>query len=278
MTDAVADDKKARAPRSAKLPQWTLAEVRPIVQTLHDLGGPARPAVVGQQINQSAASGKFRGKMAAAMYYGLVAKDGERRFITERGQRWVTGDASDSTTAAREAVMSTSFGAIIRVFGGRPVNEPVVAARLHEDFGVPQDSATRLAAVLVAASKECGLVNESGRFDAVAIDDHHDLPPTPAAAEQPRKVPAQKGQGARPGGASTNGGNGASNGNTDSGSRPAEAVRRRVDSAVRVETGAPGGRDPFTQGVQVVVKLDVAGYTPEQVKDILSVLVPQTQS
>ena len=238
-----------RTPRNAKIPQWPIEAVVPIVKALSDLAGPASNARIAQQLGTSPAGGKFRSKLGTCRYYGFVRKQGETNHLTPRGEALIGDDPDAAVKARREAVMSTTFGQVIRKFVGREPNESTIAARLEDDFGSPTASAEYQAQMLVKASTEAGLIS-NGRFDAAAIES---IPAelTPAAPQangaEPkasRQQPAQE-QGAK---------------------EPKQLTPEKPKPEVIVREEK---QSPFAPGVQVVVKIDASGWTPEQVVELV---------
>jgi len=223
--------------------------VVPIVEALAGLAGPGSNARIAQQLGVSPAGGKFRSKLGTAGYYGFIKKQGEMNHLTPRGDALIGSDAEAALQARREAVMSTTFGSVIRKFVGREPNESTIAARLEDDFGSPAASAGEQATILVKAATEASLVSH-GRFDAAAIEGiPEDL--TPAVPE-------------------TNG------------SEP-KAIRTAATTAQQQhKTPKPKPEKPkpeviireekqstFAPGVQIMVKVDASGWTPEQVVELV---------
>ena len=226
----------------------------PIVKALADLAGPASNARIAQRLQTSPAGGKFRSKLGTAGYYGFVRKQGDVNHLTTRGEALIGDDEAAALTAKREAVMSTTFGHVIRKFVGREPNEGAIAARLEDDFASPTASAASQAETLVKAAREAGLVSH-GRFDATAIES---IPAglTPAAPEI---------NGAEP----EHGKEPVHHRRTESKEeqRPEQRDKDKVKSPemiVREEQPRP-----FAPGVQVVVKIDASGWTPEQVVQLV---------
>jgi hypothetical protein len=219
----------------------------PIARSLAELAGPSTANRIAQHLGVSPTGGAFRSKIAAARYYGITEKRGDTFVLSPRGEAIVDGDDPGATTARREAVLSTTFGAMLRRFAGREPNETTLAARLEDDFGVPAGSAPYLAGVLVKTSREASLIS-NGRFDVEAIE-------SVPEAETPSS------NGVKSNGAAKN--------------RPASvspaAVRpqaqqesrpKKTEVAAVAETNT-AGQHPF--GVKVVINVDAAGWTPEQV-------------
>jgi hypothetical protein len=245
-----------RTPRSAKIPQWSIEAVEPIVQALAGLAGPGSNARIAQQLGVSPAGGKFRSKLGTAGYFGFIRKQGEMNHLTPRGEALLGDDEDAALQARREAVMSTSFGSVIRKFVGREPNESTIAARLADDFGSPEASAQEQATILVKAATEAKLVSH-GRFDAAAIEGVPEelTPEAPEAngAEPKARVaatrePKQQHETPKP--------------------KPkAENEKPKPEVIAREEK-----QSPFAPGVQIVVKVDAAGWTPEQVVELVKKL------
>jgi hypothetical protein len=238
-----------RTPRSAKIPQWSIDPVVPIVQALSDLAGPASGARIAQQLGTSPAGGRFRSKLGTAGYYGFVRKQGDMNHLTPRGEALIGEDTDAAINARREAVMSTTFGQVIRKFVGREPNESTIAARLEDDFGSPSAGAEYQAQTLVKAAGEAALIS-NGRFDAAAIES---IPAelTPAVPQangtepkEPRQQPTQEQRAREP--------------------KQRTPEKPKPEVIVREEK-----KSPFAPGVQVVVKIDASGWTPEQVMELV---------
>src|SRR5690242_20467891 len=98
----------ARTPRRAKIPQWSIEAVIPIVKALSDLAGPASNARIAQRLQTSPAGGKFRSKLGTTGYYGFIRKQGEMNHLTPRGEALIGENEAAALNARREAVMSTT--------------------------------------------------------------------------------------------------------------------------------------------------------------------------
>jgi hypothetical protein len=224
--------------------------VVPTVEALAALAGPGSNARIAQQLRVSPAGGKFRSKLGTAGYYGFIRKQGEMNHLTPRGEALIGDDDEAALQARREAVMSTSFGNVIRKFVGREPNESTIAARLADDFGSPEASAQEQATILVKAATEARLIS-NGRFDAAVIegvpeDLTPDAPETNGAEPKPARVAATrepKHQHETP---------------------VPKAEKPKPEVIVREEK-----QPPFAPGVQIVVKVDASGWTPEQVVELV---------
>jgi hypothetical protein len=241
-----------KTPFSAKIPQWSLEDVMPIADALAELAGPSTANRIAQHLGVSPTGGAFRSKIATARYYGLTEKRGDTYVLTSRGEAVLERDGDDATAARREAVLSTTFGTMLRKFAGREPNETTLAARLEDDFGVPAGSAPYLAGVLVKTATEASLVS-NGRFDVEAIES---VPEAPEAANGDGAARAP----------------GAKNGH--SAAAPATArPQAQQPKPKKTEVAAAAGSTPEKQspfgGVKVVVNVDASRWTPEQVGELL---------
>jgi hypothetical protein len=257
--------KKKRTPFSVRLPQAPINEVIPVVEALAALGTPSSPHVIAQQAGTSyGTDARFRTRLAAAGYYGFMAKDGNLRKITSRGEALVGDDEAAAKKARREAVMSTNFGPIIHSLRGRSVSEDTVALRVESDYGVPKSSAPGVAKVLVTSATEAELMAD-GRLDAAAIEQLAGLMPSPhevtqtnGAKPRQRKAAEQKSTAARAG----------------------EDAKKQTTATT--ETGEKDREEqppPFVQGVQVVVNIDASDLTPAQIAELVRALqAPRTAS
>ncbi len=189
MADEQVQERK-RSPRGARLPQMPLNHVVPIAQAIRELAAPSTPQRIAQRLGVSPSSGPFRSRLGAAGYYGLIRSHGDRRELTELGER-VLGSDDDGEHARREAVMSTGFSPILNALRGREANEGIVQARLQDDFGVPASASQQIARALIESAEQSQLI-VSGRFDAGAIEDTLQTvsatAPEHGSSRQPRRV------------------------------------------------------------------------------------------
>jgi len=240
---------KKRTPFSAKLPQVSLDDALEPVRALGDLGAPATPHVIAQHLGTSyATNARFRTRLGAAGYYGLIEKQGDKRALTKRAEAVIGGD-DGATKARQEAVMSTSFGPVIHSLRGRPVNESAVSLRLQGDYGVPEGSAPSVAQALVGAATQAELISK-GSFDAAAIE--------AAASVMPTETPAP----VTPGG----------NGKTTAGAPKSKSTPDRKERPKQQEEHAEvvvEKERPFVPGVQVIVKVDASTLSPQQIAELV---------
>jgi hypothetical protein len=241
MTDG--DAKAKRIPRGAKLPGSSLADVQPIAQALSELAAPASAARIASQINRTV-SGPFKGLLAAAKYFGVIKKDGDKLVLAERGESFLAGD----TAAKRSAVMGTGFGPIISSFSSKLVNEAAIEARLQDDWNVPEGSAPDLRKVLIDSAQDAGLIANS-KFDPAAIESVPEEDMSPAA--KPASSRTEK-----------TGSNGSSSGASSSGKK-----------SVTKEEEPPADPPPATPSpVQIVVQVDASKLDPKQVAELIRAL------
>lgn len=173
---------KTKTPRAARLPARTLKEAVALAQALKDYAVPASKAVIAGHNGETMSSSAFKSKFAAAGYYGLLAKEGEKYKLTERGEAVLAGDDQ----AKRDAVMATGFGSIIGSLATRPVSPKILEGRLKSDYSVNETSADTLCKVLIESAEDAGLVAD-GKFDAKAIEsvDTATVVPQEATAKKP---------------------------------------------------------------------------------------------
>lgn len=175
--------KKGRASRSSRLPQAPIDKALPIARALQELAGPSTPHRIAQRLGVSPTAGAFRTVLGAAGYYGLIRQEGDRRALTDLGQRAVA-DGEDGLLARQQAVARTGFRSILTTFRGREANEGVIAARLQDDFAVPAAGSAQIAKALVEACSQVQLI-ANGRFDAEAIENALAAAPSEANAPAP---------------------------------------------------------------------------------------------
>jgi hypothetical protein len=171
---------RRRTPFSARLPQVPLNDATTIAQALSDLAGPAAAPIIAQRLHASPASSSFNTRLAAAGYFGLVSRKGDKYELTSTGLGLTAGDGASKKASAQVAVMTTNFGRLIQVLSGRSVNEETIAARLQTDLEVPAVAAQKLAGVLVASAEQAGILTD-GRFNATEIEAAMASLPSPPA-------------------------------------------------------------------------------------------------
>lgn len=252
---AAEEQTKKRTPFSAKVPQVALDDALEPVRALAELGAPATPHVIAQHLGTSyATNARFRTRLGAAGYYGLIEKQGDKRVLTKRAEKIVSGGNGDAAKARQEAVMSTSFGPVINSLRGRSVNESAVSLRLQGDYGVPESSAATVAQALINAATQAGLIT-NGSFDAAAIEGVASVMPTETS------VPA------------TSGGNGSTTAIPKAKPKAKEQPKAKEP---REEEGVVVEKDrPFAAGVQVVVNVDASSLSPQQIAELVRELRKQ---
>jgi hypothetical protein len=236
-----------KTPVSARIPQWSISEIEPILTALNDLSAPSSSARVAQQLGVSPTGGKFRSQLGTARYYGLTRRRHGLHELTPRGQAVVGGDDEAARQAKREAVMSTALGPVLRRFAGREPNEATIAARLEDDFGATTAASAHLAAVLVRTAREAELLSNH-RFDVAAIESVADVPP-PESTESPTEKAATRTKPPR---------------TPDTPTPPTPRDGHREE-----QPAAEVPSRPFGPPVQVVVKIDASTWTPNQVAQLV---------
>jgi hypothetical protein len=197
MNDEPVDERRARTPRGLALPQNSLDDAVQIAIALNDLAGPSTREAIGAQLGVSPAGGRFRQRMAAAQYFGLIRRNGDRYELTDRGESLFSAEADRAALARSEAVMSTNFGRLIHMLRGREASDRTITARLRDDFQVPADAASRLATMLLESAEQAGLVS-NGRFDVGAIEQHADVVPSGDLTVRPAAPRRASGNGRGP--------------------------------------------------------------------------------
>jgi hypothetical protein len=168
------DSSKERTPSSSKLPAKSLSAALEVAQALRDYAVSASRPVIAGQMGTTTSSSAFQQKFAAARYFGLIEKDGDKFKLTSRGNAALDGD----DVAKRTAVMATGFGPIIASLSTRQVTPNIIESRLKSDHGASESGAKTGASILVKSAEDAGLVvNE--KFDAKAIEsvDSKDIGP-----------------------------------------------------------------------------------------------------
>jgi hypothetical protein len=166
MVEEQGQDKSARG---ARLPQVPIDQALLIAGALHGLAAASTVQRIAGQMGVSPSGGKFRSNVGAAGYFGLIRRVGERRELTQLGER-ALGSDQEAMEARRVAVMKTGFRPIFLVFRGRDVNEGLVQARLQDDYGVPANASASIARALVESGQQTGLISGS-KFDPGAIEE-----------------------------------------------------------------------------------------------------------
>lgn len=237
---------RKRTPFSARLPQVPAERAVPIVEALAALGAPATPQVIAQQMGTSPSSSGFKTRLAAAGYYGLIEVDGSRRTLTPRGEALAGGDEDRTRQARREAVMGTNFGPVIHSLRGRQISEATIALRLQSDLQVPQASARNVAKALIESARYAELLSDDDRLDAAAIEQAAGVMPQPdESTTRPRQRTVAAPQAPR----------------------PTRAPERKTPVPEKKEEVLP-----LAGGVQVVVKIDAANLTPQEIAELVRAL------
>jgi len=78
----------------------------------------------------SPAGGTFRPKLGTAGYCGFIRKQAEMNPLAPRREALIGSDEEAALQAMPEAVMSTTFGSVIRKFVDGEPNESTIAAHL----------------------------------------------------------------------------------------------------------------------------------------------------
>jgi hypothetical protein len=249
------EQQRIRTPFSAKLPQASLEDVTPVVEALAELGAPSTPHVIAQQLGTSyATNARFRTRLGAAGYYGLIEKEGKLRRLTARGEAVTGNDASAGQRARREAVMSTTFGPIIYSLRGRAVNETAIALRVRQDHNANEAAAPTIARALVESAKQADLV-ANDRFDAAAIEAVANVIPSGEESASP-----------------------ASTGKKEKPERRTETKQEAAKKQQAESAAKEGTASPFVSGVQVVVKIDASNLTPLEIAELVRALQSTTES
>jgi hypothetical protein len=188
-------------------------------------------------------SGPFKRRLAAAKYFGIVRKDGDKLALTERGEAFLEGDDD----AKRSAVMATGFGPIISTFSSKRVNDGAIEARLQDDWQVPEGSAPELRKVLIDSAEDAGLISDS-KFDPAAIES------VPAEQVDPPEKPRQERK-AEPEGRSTS---------SSGGRKKSDDTPEPKRTPNRLDTP-----EPVTPPVQVVLQIDASSLDPAQLAELI---------
>ena len=248
-------------PKSAKIPQWSIGEVAPILQALRDLDAASSSARIAQQLGISPTGGKFRSQLGTAGYYGATRRKGGLHELTPRGAAIVGSDEDAARKARREAVMSTPLGPIIRRFAGREPNASTISARLEDDHGAASAASEHLAGVLVRSAQEAELL-ANHRFDAAAIEE------TKVAAS------GNDSEGSDPQAGGKKSGRGESR---EKQTRREEEPKQEKKSPQEDPAEDQVNARPFGPAVQVVVNVDATNWTPQQVSELLASLRDETE-
>lgn len=216
-----------------------------LAQALKDYAVPASKAVVADQNGETTASSVFKSKLAAAGYFGLVAKEGDKYKLTERGEAALAGDDQSK----RDAVMATGFGPIIGSLPTRQVSGKVIEGRLKSDYSATDSGAKILSAVLVDSATDAGLI-VNDKFDAQAIEsvDAAAVGPGAPTAKKKSQAPAPDGK---------------------------TATKRQHPPPPKAPKTDPPPPDPSAQvaaPVQVVVQLDASKMEPAKIAELIRIL------
>jgi hypothetical protein len=246
--------KQTRTPFSVKLPQVSLDAAIEVATALAELGTPSTPHVIAQHLGTAyRTDARFRTKLGATGYFGLIEKQGDRRALTSRGEAIVGEDAAAAEAARREAVMSTNFGPIVHSLRGRAINDGVIKLRLQSDYNVPEKSAPVVARALIESVDQAGL-SSNGALDAMVIEQYAGLLPKEEEATAPRAERRQNGPAA------------ATTPKPKAEEKPAPEKQRVMTKEVEAE------RSPFVPGVQIVVKIDATQLAPQEIAELVRAL------
>lgn len=246
---------RRRTPNRARLPQVSLNGAATIAQALFDLAGPSTAPIIAQRLHVSPASSGFNTRLAAAGYYGLIIRNGDRYELTSTGLGLISGDAASKKASAQAALMGTNFGRLIQVLSGRSVSEETIAARLQNDLQVPAASAGKLAGVVVAASEQAGILTD-GRFNATEIEASVAALPGPPAEPLPAPISRSPSAGA---------------------TRGARRVSN-AESKVRVKEAPKGPKPPLERelssapGLTITVQLNVSHLSVDEIVELMKKL------
>ena len=250
--------KQTRTPFSVKLPQVSLDAAVEVATALAELGTASTPHVIAQHLGTTyKTDARFRTKLGAAGYFGLIEKQGDRRALTPRGQAIVGEDAEAAERARREAVISTNFGPILHSLRGRAINDGVIKLRLQSDYNVPEKSAPVVARALIESADQTGL-SSNGALDAKVIEQHEGALPTEEAAPAGRRERRENGQAAP----------------TAPKPKPKPEQRRtpETEHSTKTEVEVEVEPRPFAPGVQVVVKIDATQLGPQEIAELVRAL------
>jgi hypothetical protein len=168
------------------LPSTPPSGTKRVVTALAELAGPASRERVAGRLNAQL-TGRLAAAIASALRYGFMeVTPDEKLVMSDRGHAFIGDDVEPSKQAEREALMSTGFAATIKRLRTYKADEEIVSARLQEDLGLAEATATERAKVLVKGATDAGLVVE-GRFNTDAIEDTIEVvgepqAPTPTVA------------------------------------------------------------------------------------------------
>jgi hypothetical protein len=206
--------------RKADLPSAAPSGTKRVVTALDELAGPAsRERVAGRLKAQL--TGRLAAAIASALLYGFMeVGEDDKLVMTERGRAFIGDDAAASQQAQREALMSTGFAATINRLRTHKADDEIISARLQEDLGLAEGTASERAKTLVKAATDAGLAVD-GRFDAEVIEDTIETlgeleTPTPALKPSPKpKITTMKTPPTAPQVPTNNGGASAEEGGED---------------------------------------------------------------
>lgn len=192
------EGKKTRIATSAKMPSATPDATVKVVSKLAELAGPTSRERLASALGVALTGGVARA-LSSALLYGFVELDADKKLnITDRGNLFVGDDEEATKQAAREGLMNTGFGPLIKRLSTRKATVEVIAVRLQEDQGLDGNASDDRAKLLVKAGTAAGLI-VNGNFDGGVIEDtiavvgEPDAPkPAEAAMAKPKPKPAAK--------------------------------------------------------------------------------------
>jgi hypothetical protein len=238
---------------------YSPSDLRPVLEALQSFGGPISKARLASHIGTTRTSSIFKSRLGAAGYYGFITTGAEFNVaITPRGEALLSSDAKAAQAAAREGIMVSGFGAVVRRLVTRDAKETVVATVLADTTDMPEKASETVARILIAACTDSGLIT-AGRFDAGPIESAMSTVGEISARRQPAtRNAAQKEK------------RSATRAKSPLASVPAAAEPRRAEVTQAADQSSPFG------GVGVVLQIDASKLSAKEIKELIRELAQTT--
>ena len=244
--------------KSLELPRTDFADIRPLVEAMVSLNGPASRKLIFDQAGASASGGTAKKKWAALGYFGFRDDlGGGRHDVSDRGRAFLSDDPDSTQRAKQHALVDTGFRSLIDRFSGSPVNPNAIAGVLRDDLGVPEPQAKAAAKLLVELATEAGFILE-GSFKVALIEQA-----MAAVAEKSLSKPGVRASAAR------------ARPKPDPAPAPHQFRAQQPDAPIAAGQPTGAAPEPRSEGrtgpfdVSVEIKIDAKDHTPEEIGQIL---------
>jgi len=186
----VGETEEEKVDRSARYPRYDIRIAEELARSVLDLGAKdVLQENVAKAVGLSGvANGVFKGRRAAAKYFGMVDYRGDR-WISLTPQ-WLTTlhEGRDIAIARRKAVLNPPlYATLFAAFAGKQLPSADVLTRelfINPEYGIKKDAAADAASVFIESVKAAGLLT-----DRNFLVDPADVSPT-TQGESPAGTPS----------------------------------------------------------------------------------------